>query len=152
MSASSIIETREYQSAFVERLSHGDGGFVPHDKQDEVKNDFYFHTSNHQDALHDEIIRRSKCFFTSSTGMLCLFSDETVLKGNIVLFVDNESCIIPVGTNPFNIIHQLNGGLLEFDGVADVDGFVQCCERDFGPVDWRKDPTLIAAYLSHFDR
>lgn len=151
MNALAIIETPEYQSAFVEHLSHGEGHFVPYDKQDEVKSDFYFHTSHPKDTLHDAIIRRSRCFFVSSTGMLCLFSDETALQGGIVLFVDSESCIMPVGTTPFNLIHQLNGGLLELDGVANVDGFIQSCERNFGPIDWQEEPALIAAYLSYVD-
>lgn len=151
MSDASIVDNREYQRAFMKFLSHEQGCFVPCDKQDGVKRDFFFNTVNPQDCQHDDVIRRSRCFFYSSTGMLCLFSDESALNGTVVLFVDNESCIIPVGTNPFNIIHQLNDGLLELDGIADVDEFIRCCEHHFGVIDWSEDSDLIAAYLSHFD-
>jgi hypothetical protein len=151
MSAASIVDNREYQRAFMKCLSHEQGDFVPYDKQDGVKRGFFFKTTNPQDCLHDDVIRRSRCFFCSSTGMLCLFSDESAFNGTVVLFVDNESCIIPVGTNPFNIIHQLNDGLLELDGVANVDEFVRCCEHHFGVIDWSENPELIATYLSHFD-
>lgn len=150
MNAASIVDNPEYQLAFMEHLSHEQGYFVPYDKQECVKSGFFFKTTNPPDCLHDDVIRRSRCFFYSSTGMLCLFSDESSLNGTVVLFVDNESCIIPVGTNPFNIIHQLNDGLLELDGVADVDEFIRCCEHHFGVIDWSEDSDLIAAYLSHF--
>lgn len=151
MNAFDIVKTQEYQVAFLGHLSNHQGKFVLHNEQEDVKSDYYFNTSAPSDLLHDEIIRKSRCFFSSSTGILCLFSDESLSPGEWVIFVDNESCIIPVGTNPFNIIHQIGTGALELEGVADLESFIRCCESAFGVIDWSEEREKITLYLSHFD-
>ena len=56
-------------------------------QQDSLKDEFYFCTDPPSDIQHDAILRASRCFFVSSTGMLCLFQDAVALQGDVILYL-----------------------------------------------------------------
>jgi hypothetical protein len=130
-----IVKSKDYQSLFLHHV-HIDGPvFV--DNPIEVKNSHCFNIEHPTGKIHDEIIMNSYVFLESNYGTFALFKGKNEAEHNgTVLYLDSESQIHFVGTNPFNFLTDLDNSVLELSlDSVDSEAFLLDCERAFGSFD-----------------